>query len=231
MRHRFREADALLLLGSIAAIVGRYAEARRALDETEALAAQLRAPYFEPHIASSRGYVDLLEGDPASAERRYRKALALTEASGDERGQATARAGLARAIVRRSLDESATSHAAGEARRAVELAASQGQAIEAEARLAAMEVAVAREDGEEAREHAHAALELLDALGTQEQFEVEILLAAHHALHLGGDEEGATRALARARARAQARADRIGDPELRASFRAVPHNRTVLRAV
>ncbi|MCZ7683414.1 MAG: hypothetical protein M5U28_33365 [Sandaracinaceae bacterium] len=226
VQHRFREADALLLLGSIDTIVGRFDAAREALSATEALAKRMRAPYFLPNIAAARGYVDLLEGRPTEAEARYADARAFAEASGDLRCQAMAWAGMARAIVRQNPSEADLARAAEGAARAVELGAGQGQAIEAEARLAAMEVAIARRDAAGAAAHARASIDLLDALGTQEQFEIEILLAAHDSLSLAGDEEDAAHLLRRASARLRARAERIADPAVRASFlEAVPHHR------
>jgi hypothetical protein len=153
----------------------------------------------------------------------------LAEAGGDLRGQATALAGAARAIVRQDPDEADLARATDGAARALELCAGQGQAIAAEARLAAMEVAVARGDAASAEAHARASLALLDALGTQEQFEIEILLAVHDSLSLAGDAEGASQVRRRARDRLNVRADRITEPAIRESFlSAVPHNRRVM---
>ena len=96
--------------------------------------------------------------------------------------------------------------------------------------MALAEVLLAQDQADQAMPHALKALELLDALGTHERYEIEILLAAHDALLAVGSTAQATALRMRAQTALAARAARISDEAFRAHFtETVPHNRRVRR--
>lgn len=227
VQHAFRETDSLLILGSIQAIVGELEAADEALDQAQHVADRLRVPYYAAHIAAARGYVALVRRESCVARTHYEVALGSARAAGDRRAEATASAGLARAVLGCDADEADLQRASELVVAAIDLAG-EGQAIAAEGRLAGMEVCLAKGDRTGAAEHARAALVLLETLGTQEQFEVELLLAACDALEAVGAREEARAAAKSARRRLLERAGRITDAGVRERFLAVPHNRRAL---
>jgi len=207
--------------------VGQYDEAMQTLEAGHALTRQLKLPMHRALIEASLGRVCLIQNQVEAALNHYRTAREQAEQHGDYRTMASALAGEARALCRRSLGQD-MSEATAAVQRAVELAVDRAPPVEAEARLALAELAfLARRTGE-AVDEILAAVKVLDRLGGQEQCEIEILLAAHDILRVAERDEEALEMLRRVWNTLRPRARRISSDEVRESFmQRVPHNRRV----
>lgn len=223
--HPYREVDCLTLLASAQELVGLYDAATQSLDAASALARRLKTTYHQATVEACQGRICLLRGELPRALEHYRAAARLAESIGDYRTLIAVLAGEARVLVLpgslRDLERAEEA-----ATRALEMATSHAPPSEAEARLALVEVSLAADRPARALEHARGAVRLLDDLGTQERYEIEILLAAHTALSRGGERQEADGVLERACAAVEARRRAIADPTLARSFvEKVPHNR------
>jgi tetratricopeptide (TPR) repeat protein len=225
--HPFREVDCLTLLASAQELVGLYDAAFASLEAAGALAQRLKTSYTLAAVEACRGRVCLLRGQLPEAREHYRNATSTAERLGDYRTLIAALAGEARALALPGAQQD-LARARTAAAQALGLATHHSPPSEAEAMLALAEACLAADQLEEGVRHAEAALGVLDRLGTQERYEIEILLAAHAALSRGGQADRAAAVLERAVQTLAAREQRITDPELRRSFvEQVPHNRRV----
>ncbi|NUO53643.1 MAG: serine/threonine-protein kinase PknK, partial [Polyangiaceae bacterium] len=97
------------------------------------------------------------------------------------------------------------------------------------ARAALARIALVRGNVPGALEYARTAKEILDRLGTVEEFDVLSRITVADVLEASGDAAGAKKAIARAREIIQARAAKLKNPEVLKSFRErVPENREAL---
>jgi tetratricopeptide (TPR) repeat protein len=222
--HPFREVDALVFLGTLQELVGLYDEAYAALEAARGLAARLKTVHNQASIEALLGRVSLAQQRVPEALAHYRGAVEKAHFLGDDRHLAIALAGEARALCRTGVREDQNRALEG-AQRALELTGDRAPPVEAKARLVLSEVNRALGRVDQAIEQALTAIDLLDRLGTQERYEIEILLAAHDALAQAGRADEARELLDRARRTLRARTRAIGDEAVRDSFaRRVPYN-------
>ncbi|MGH2800123.1 MAG: tetratricopeptide repeat protein, partial [Thermoleophilaceae bacterium] len=79
---RFNEAHALAQgLGRSYAMLGDFAAARQAVAEARSIVDDLGFVWHRAGLASAAGFVEMLAGDPAAAERELREGLAVLERS------------------------------------------------------------------------------------------------------------------------------------------------------
>jgi tetratricopeptide (TPR) repeat protein len=226
--HPYREVDALTLLGSARELVGLYDDALSALEEAHALALRLGTTFQQASIRASQGRVCLTLGRIAEALGRYAEAVDRATVAGGHRTLVAALAGRGRARAVPGAGQDLT-RALEDAEAALGRSADQAPPSKAEAHLAYSTVGLAAGDTASAVHHALEGVALLDQMGTQERFEVEILLAGYHALCATDRADEARALLERAGAAIKDRADRIGEPALRESFlREVIYNREVM---
>ena len=227
--HPYREVDCLTILGATQELVGFYADAARSLTAALALATRLKTSHHLGNIEASLGRLCLNRGQAHEALGHYLSAHQWAEDRGDSRNLAISLAGKANALCDLGQEQGLT-EAAAAAGVALDLARDQTPAVAAEARLALCRVHLARGNGSPAVVQALEAVALLDQLGSQAQYEIEILLAAHDAQAAVGRLDEARQLLARAWQRLSQRADRISDAPTRESFIGqVPHNQRLLR--
>jgi tetratricopeptide (TPR) repeat protein/energy-coupling factor transporter ATP-binding protein EcfA2 len=225
--HPYREVDALTLLGSARELVGLYDEALSSLDDAHTLALRLGTTFQQASIRASQGRICLTLGRIVEAIDRYDEAVERATAAGGERTLIAALAGRARARAAPGPERD-PDLARQDAEAALQRSGDQASPSKAEALLACASVSLASGDLERSVHHALEAVALLDRLGTQERFEVEILLVSYRALSAAGRPGEARRLLERAGAAIEDRARRIGEPEVRERFqRAVVYNREV----
>ena len=225
--HPFREMDALMLLGAVREAAGQYDAALEALAQAQSLAVRLRTAHQQAGVLGLQARIQLTLGALEPALELGAAAIGTAETLGDKRllvdALVTEARSLSRPGARQDLDG-----ALERAERALALARDNAPTTEAEAELALAEVFLARGDSVQAAASARAAVALLDQLGTQERYEIEILLAGHDALQAAGDDDAAAELLQRAAAALQRRSTRIGAEGVRASFLGeVPYNRRV----
>jgi len=224
--HPYRETDGLMLLGSLQEMVGLHTEARASLDAALALAMRLKTMFHQAMLTIALSRVLLAQEHVAAALEGARVARQLADELGDRRTKAMALASSANALVARH-DEGDLVEARAAAAQALELSRDKLPPVEAEVRWVLCRIALARNETAEAVEHAQAAKQLLDGLGTHELYEIQILLAIHDALEAAGRGDEAREMLQRAGHVLRARARRIGDEALRERFLALPHNARV----
>jgi tetratricopeptide (TPR) repeat protein/tRNA A-37 threonylcarbamoyl transferase component Bud32/DNA polymerase III delta prime subunit len=225
--HPYREVDALAALGSAQEIVGLYDAARASFSSALSLADRLKTAHHQASLQACLGRIALTLKDPTTALKRYLAAVRDAEQVDDSRTLAIALSGEARARARiKSPEDLRLAHL--HARRAVKLTANQAPPEEAEANLALSEAHAASGDRKMATAVALEAVSILDALGTHELYEVEILLNAYHALSSVERTDEAMQMLARAWRAIDQRRQRISVPAVRRSFEEnVPHHRSV----
>lgn len=217
----------MTLLGATQGIVGLYEQALGALSAAGDRAARLRTPFNLANIAASLGQVCLSMGRVADALGHFSAAMQHAEQIGEQRIMAVGLAGKARALCCEG-DDHDPDRALHCAQQALALTEERAPPAEAEARLALAQASLALGHQEDAMAHALETVAIMERLGTQESYEIEILLTAYDALSLGGQTEQAEQMLERAWRMLNRRARRIGDAEVRESYQNnVPHNRRV----
>jgi tetratricopeptide (TPR) repeat protein/tRNA A-37 threonylcarbamoyl transferase component Bud32 len=223
--HPFREVDALLALAAARELVGLYEEALATLHTAHEAATRVTSPQHLAGIETLLGRVNAALGRLDEAMRHFGSAAGRARALGDNRTLAIAMAGEARTRCQAAAAPAELEAGAQLATGALVLVADSAPPVEAEAHLALALIHLRSDRPAEAVTEALAAVALLDALGAQERFEIEILLAAHDALVAAGRAEEAAPMLRRAAERLQQRAGHIEDAGVRASFLGrVPHN-------
>jgi serine/threonine protein kinase/tetratricopeptide (TPR) repeat protein len=248
--HPYREVDALAALGAAQELAGLYEPALASFSAARGIADRLKTAHHQVNLQACLGRLHLTHGSPEAALKHYERAIGTAERLGDERSLAIALAGHARALTRRALQseevaQAALSDADGvtaplaaaqlaqaleDAERALELTQERSPPEEAEAMLALAEVLEAQGQADAASQAALGAVDVLDRLGTHEQYEVEILLTAHRCLAADGRGDVAIQYLGRAWRALRRRGARITVPAVRESFHhKVPHNRQVQR--
>jgi eukaryotic-like serine/threonine-protein kinase len=231
--HPFREMDALMLLGVVREAAGQYDAALEALAQAQSLAVRLRTAHQQAGVLGLQARIQLTLGALEPALELGAAAIGTAETLGDKRLLVDALVTEARSLSRPGAQQDLDG-ARQRAERALALARDNAPTTEAEAELALAEVFLARGDNVRAAASARAAVALLDQLGTQERYEIEILLAGHDALLAASEDDAAAELLQRAAAALQRRSTRIGAEGVRASFLGeVPYNRRVeaLRAL
>jgi tetratricopeptide (TPR) repeat protein len=228
MGHPYREADALTFLGVTEEAVGLYDRARASLESARALAVRLKTIFQQASIEACLGRVALTEGMLDQAVDHYTTAIDRAESLQEHRTLIAALGGKARSLCRRGQGQDLPL-ARQLASRALDLAEQHAPPSRAEALLTMAEVRLCDQQIDEAVFHALGAVELLDRLGTQESYEMEILLVTHHALRAAGRLSDAAAMLGRAQQALRRRADQISDPAVRTSFiQQVPLNRRAM---
>jgi tetratricopeptide (TPR) repeat protein len=208
--HPYREVDGLIMLADAQEQLGLYERAQETLQAAWQLALRLETVFHKAGIQALLGRVRCGRGEIDRAIEHFQAACREARAIGDDRTLAMALAGLAR------CQEGA--QALETAREVVELAADRAPPAEAMARMVLAEVLLAGGHPAEATEEALKAVELMDRLGAQERFEIEILLVARDALQAEGRAAESAELLDRARCALRTRAGRIEDPKVRESY-------------
>jgi tetratricopeptide (TPR) repeat protein len=224
--HPFREADGLMLLGSLEEMVGLRVRARASLEAAMGLATRLKTKYQQAQLGIGLARVDLAQGQVEPALAGIESGVQLAAELEDSHTLCNALLLRARALGDKgSSHDLAEATAAGAA--ALRLCQGKYPSQEAEARWVLSNLALARSLPTEALEHARAAEKLLDLLGTHELHEVEILLCIRNAYLATGHEAEAQDILKRAYRTLRFKARRIGDEEIREGYLALPHNAQV----
>jgi class 3 adenylate cyclase/tetratricopeptide (TPR) repeat protein len=138
------------------AMTGDIDGARRGIRESEALAERFGAQFWTAASNEFGGEVELIAGDPASAERHFRKAYELHRRLGDDAHASTCAAYLAKALARLGRFDEAEEVATI----ARTIGADDDLATQAFARSAQAVVRSARGEHEEARRLAREAVDL-----------------------------------------------------------------------
>ncbi|PID39029.1 MAG: hypothetical protein CSA65_06500 [Proteobacteria bacterium] len=244
--HPYREVDALAALGAAQELAGLYKPALATFSTARGIADRLKTAHHQVNLQVCFGRLHLTHGDLEAALKHYERAIGTADRLGDERSLAIALAGHARALTRHALQsgevranaEGGTipptgaqlAQALEDAERALALTEHRSPPEEAEAKLALAEVLEAQGETAAASRAALGAVDVLDRLGTHEQYEIEILLTAHRCLSADGQGDVAMRYLGRAWRALRRRGARITVPAVRESFHHnVPHNRQVQR--
>jgi hypothetical protein len=227
--HPYREVDSLILLGSAQESVGLYDEALGSLRAARELAERLKTAHHRASVQALLARVHHGRGELEAAISGYGAAMESAQSLSDFRTRIGALAGRARALSLPGATQD-LERARVDARKALALAEDHAPPSEAEARLALVELHLAAAEPGEALAHAQAAVEVLDRLGTQERFEVEILLAAADALRGARQHDAAEALRRRAREAVQKRAEQISEPAIRARFLGVAYNARAARS-
>jgi tetratricopeptide (TPR) repeat protein len=226
--HPYRELDAFLLLSSAQELVGLYYNALSTLDVAKLKADRLKASWHQASINISIGRTYFLLGNLNQALSSYRSAVAIAEQLADDRILANALIGQTRSILRRR-DKSEILISRENAQRALSLVKERIPSLEAEAHLALAEISLFSGENDLAAQHAKAAVEIIDTLGTPGQCGMEIYLVAHESLLALGNDKAADDILQRAWRTLTTRSLWFSDEAIRESYtQNVPHNRAIL---
>ncbi|MDQ3858450.1 MAG: AAA family ATPase [Actinomycetota bacterium] len=106
-RARMVRSTALVCLGGLRAMTGRFDEARELISGGRAIAEELGLRVWLGGFSLVASDVEMLAGDPAAAEEELRRGYALLESIGERGLLARVAAGLARALLELGQDEEA----------------------------------------------------------------------------------------------------------------------------
>jgi tetratricopeptide (TPR) repeat protein len=202
--------------------VGGYERAEALLRRALATAKRLGLATIGPLAKQNLGAALYAKGELDEAIAVQTEAADTFAEQHDPRLEGYSRVHLAFAYAARGDLEEAERHAQIAVRGGVE-------PVAVGARAALARIALVRGDVPGALEHARIAKEILERLGTVEEFDVLARITVADALEASGDAAGAKKAITRAKEIIQARASKLKNPEVLRSFRErVPENREAL---
>jgi class 3 adenylate cyclase/tetratricopeptide (TPR) repeat protein len=194
-RTRMLEAFDLVIRGFYQSMVGNFDDARRLIGLSNEIAEALGQPHAIAANLERLGIVEMRAGDPAAAERAYRRNYEILDEAGDEGHKSTAAGNLSLALCRLGRFDEAEQYAAI----ARSVAAEDDLASQATGRQAQALVLAARGEFEEAELLSRRAVELF-ADAECPDFEGDVRLDLARVLRMAGKtaeaEEAAREALA-----------------------------------
>lgn len=186
IRHPYRQVDTLITLGSAQELTGLYDSALNSFTHAKTIIDRLDTAHHQINLNISLARLYFCKNQWERADHHYQRAIENADNLGDKRSLSIALSGRARSLLRiykERSEQAILENAQTEAERSLLISEHNSPPEEADAKLALSEVLLSKNKFDDAVNAALSAAQIVEKLGTHEQSEIEILLAAYHALN------------------------------------------------